>query len=99
MVHAGVWSTLVCKKMKRHLKRPAWLKRDLLSELKHQKKCVENGSKDGLHLEECGSIDWVGRVELGKAIAHLELKLVKNMKAVRRTSADTLKRTSRRALA
>ena len=67
-----MWSTLVCKKMRRHLKRPAWLKRDLLSELKHQKKRVESGSKDGLHLEKCGSIDWVGRVELGKAIAHLE---------------------------
>jgi len=57
---------------------------------------MESGSKDGLPLEECGS---VGRVELGKAIAYLEFKLVKNVKAVRRSSADTLERTSRKMLA
>lgn len=60
---------------------------------------MESTNDDALSLEECGSIDWVGRVALGKAIAHLELKLVKYLKVLRRTSADTLKRASRKMLA
>lgn len=61
--------------------------------------CMERGSEDGLPLEERGNINWVGSLELEKAIVHLELKPVKNVKAVRRASADTLTGTSRKVLA
>lgn len=63
------------------------------------KKCMEMRSEDGLPLEECESVNWVGSVKLEKAIVHVQLKLIKNVKALRRASADTLTGTSRQVLA
>lgn len=63
------WFALVCK-TKRHGKRPAGLKRNLLCDLKKTKISTRKVEvRMGLPLEECRSIYWIRNMDYGKVIA------------------------------
>lgn len=62
------WFALVCKK-KRHRKRPAGLKRDLLCDLKKTKVSARKVEMR-LPLGESRSIYWIGNRDYGKLIRY-----------------------------